>query len=213
MSARPSTVIVLAKRPVPGRVKTRLTPPFTSDQAAALAAAALTDTLDAIERARPRRRLLAFDGAEDGWLRPGWRLARQPSGDLDVRLVAAFDAVPAAPALLVGMDTPQLTPAHIAAFDHGAADACLGLAVDGGYWAIGFRDPRVARAAVTGVPMSRSDTGSTQLRRLHDLGLRVQLLDVLADVDTAPTARAVADLAPHTGFAATLTALDAVRVA
>src|SRR5690348_8634679 len=53
---------VLAKRPVPGRVKTRLSPPFTPEQAAALAGAALQDTLAAVSATGVRRRLLVFDG-------------------------------------------------------------------------------------------------------------------------------------------------------
>jgi uncharacterized protein len=198
-----TSVIVIAKEPVPGRVKTRLVPPLCFDEAARLAEAALTDTLRAVDASDARQKVLAFDGAVGGWLAPGWQAARQPSGTLDLRLVAAFDAV-AGPAILVGMDTPQLTPEHLDAFDPARFDACLGLSTDGGYWAIGFADPRLAGAAIGGVPMSTTSTGRVQLRRLQQLGLRIQQLDVLTDVDTIDSAETVAAQAPGTGFAAAL---------
>ncbi|MYV54803.1 glycosyltransferase, partial [Streptomyces sp. SID3212] len=58
----------MAKAPVPGRVKTRLTPPFRPEEAAALAEAALCDTLDAVLAAPVRRRVLVLDGAPGAWL-------------------------------------------------------------------------------------------------------------------------------------------------
>ncbi len=198
-----TSLIVIAKRPRPGRVKTRLVPPLTHAQAAAVAAAALRDTLRAVDATDADDRVLAFDGRVTGWLAPGWRAVRQPVGGLDERLAAAFGAV-SGPAALVGMDTPQLRPEHLAAFDPQRYDACVGLSTDGGYWAIGLADPSVAAAAIRGVPMSTPRTGAAQLRRLADLGLRVQQLDVLTDVDTIDAAHHVADQAPDTEFAAVL---------
>lgn len=195
------TLIVLAKRPVAGRVKTRLVPPLSHEQAAQVAAAALWDTLRAVERSAARRRLLAFDARPDGWLPAGWDSCRQPAGGLDERMAAAFAAAGRRPALLVGMDTPQLRRVDLEAFDSQRYDACLGMASDGGYWTIGLRDPRIAAAAILGVPMSSPQTGAHQLRRLHGLGLRVQLLDERSDVDSFDDACRVADDAPDTAFA------------
>ncbi len=197
-----TTLVVLAKRPVAGRVKTRLCPPLTPGQAARLAGAALTDTLTAVDSAGAADRVLCFDGPVLGWLRPGWRHRAQCSGGLDVRLADAFAAA-AGPALVVGMDTPQLDADLLAGFDAHHHDACLGPSADGGYWAIGFADPSRATAALVGVPMSTERTFDHQLARLNSLGLRVQLLPLLVDVDTADDARAVAAAAPHTLFAAT----------
>jgi uncharacterized protein len=208
------TLIVIAKEPVPGRVKTRLVPPLTHAGAAAVAAAALADTMDAVDRAAAAHRVLAFEGDPAGWRRPGWQVVAQPAGGLDTRLVAAFAAAPPdRPAVLVGMDTPQLRPEHLVPVDFAAHDACLGLATDGGYWTIGFADPRVAAAVIDGVPMSTGRTGAHQLDRLRAHGLRVQLLDVRSDVDTIDTAFEVAALAPHGRFAAALSpALANARV-
>ncbi|HEU5266685.1 MAG TPA: DUF2064 domain-containing protein [Jatrophihabitans sp.] len=199
-----TTVIVLATDPVPGRAKTRLVPPLSYPQAATLAAAALSDTLRAVDASAALDRVLAFEGAVARWLRPGWRAVSQPAGGLDERLIAAFAAIPYGPAVLVGMDTPQLRPEQLDVFDPRRYDACLGLATDGGYWAIGFADPTVAAATIRGVPMSTTTTGAAQLRRLVARGLRIQLLDDLTDVDTIDTADRVAWQAPDTAFAATL---------
>jgi glycosyltransferase A (GT-A) superfamily protein (DUF2064 family) len=198
-----TSVIGIAKRPRPGRVKTRLVPPLTHTQAAAVAAAALRDTLRAVDATGADDRVLAFDGRMTGWLAPGWRAVRQPVGGLDERLAAAFGAA-AGPVVLVGMDTPQLRPEHLAAFDPQHFDACVGLSTDGGYWAIGFADPSHAPAAIRGVPMSTPHTGAVQLNRLACLGLRVQQLDALTDVDTIDAAHHVAAEAPDTEFAAVL---------
>lgn len=205
------TLIVIAKAPVPGRVKTRLVPPLTYSQAADIAAAALRDTLRAASAVPAHVHLLAFDGDAASWRPPGWDLVAQPSGSLDVRLTAAFAAAdPRRPALLVGMDTPQLRPDQLTAFDPARYDAALGPADDGGYWAIAFRDPRVAAATIPGVPMSTADTGAEQLRRMTSAGLNVQLLEPLTDVDVIATADQVAATAPHTEFAQALRAMRGV---
>jgi uncharacterized protein len=148
----------MAKEPVPGRVKTRLVPPCTPRQAAALAEAALADTLHAVLAAPARRRVLVLDGEPGPWLPPGFDVVPQCGGSLDERLAAAFAAVPG-PALLIGMDTPQLTPALLAV-DWEAADAWFGPAADGGFWGLGLRRPD--GALVRGVPMSTADTGAVQ---------------------------------------------------
>jgi glycosyltransferase A (GT-A) superfamily protein (DUF2064 family) len=201
-------LIVIAKEPVPGRVKTRLVPPLTGSEAADLARAALSDTLRVASAVDASQHVLALDGRPGPWLPRGWRVVAQPAGTLDVRLVAAFGAASGGPALLIGMDTPQVSAAQLAAFDPDGHDACLGLAEDGGYWAIGLRNPALAAEVISGVPMSTSHTGVEQLRRLHAAGLRVQLLDMLADVDTIDVAYGVAAAAPSTEFAAALRGLD-----
>jgi uncharacterized protein len=199
-----TALIVIAKTPVPGQVKTRLTPPFTPAQAADLAAAALSDTLAAAMRARrPARRVLALAGSPGSWIPDGFEVLGQRGDGLAARLAAAFEDVDE-PAFLVGMDTPQVTAglldAGLAALDR--ADAVFGAALDGGYWGIGLRraDPEVFR----GVPMSAGNTGARQRARLAALGLRTAVLPPLCDVDTVVDARAVAAAAPQSRFAATL---------
>jgi|KBSSwiStaDraftv2_1062776.scaffolds.fasta_scaffold04629_6 glycosyltransferase A (GT-A) superfamily protein (DUF2064 family) len=207
-----TAVVVLAKEPLPGRVKTRLCPPYDHAAAARLAAAALTDTLDAVDELPATERILAFEGQAARWLRPGWRLVPQVGGGLDRRIAAALRAA-TGPVILVGMDTPQLAASHLAGLDLDGHDACLGPSTDGGYWAIGLASPELAGPALHGVPMSRDDTGAIQRRRLDALGLRVQMLPELTDADTAATAAAVAAAAPASRFAAVLADVTAQTAA
>ncbi|MFC5889602.1 DUF2064 domain-containing protein [Kitasatospora aburaviensis] len=219
LAAPPPTLLVIAKAPVPGRVKTRLTPPFTPEQAASLAEAALADTLRTLETVPASRRLLVLDGEPGAWLPVGWQVVRQSGGGLDERLAAAFAAAarlaPEAPALLVGMDTPQLSAAVLAeplsAARRTGVDAWYGPASDGGFWALGLARPteRLARRLLLGVPMSTADTGRALLDRLTAAGLRVHHLPELTDVDTVRDARLVAGRAPTGTFAARLRSLDA----
>ncbi|RDD89320.1 DUF2064 domain-containing protein [Streptomyces parvulus] len=200
------TLLVIAKEPRPGRVKTRLTPPFTPDEAAALAEASLADTLCAVAATPARRRVLVLDGAPGPWLPPGFDVVPQCAGGLDERLAAAFAGC-SGPALLVGMDTPQVTP-DLLDVDFAGCDAYFGPAEDGGFWALGLARPDPA--LLRGVPMSTPVTGAVQRERLLAAGLRVRDLPPLRDVDTADDARAVAALAPHGAFAARLAACGAV---
>jgi uncharacterized protein len=193
-----TTLLVIAKQPVPGRVKTRLVPPCTDEQAAALAEAALADTLHAVLAVPAARRVLVLEGEPGAWLPPGFDILPQCGGPLDERLAGAFSAV-RGPALLIGMDTPQVTPALLTVDWHGA-DAVFGPAEDGGFWALGLRRPDPA--LLRGVPMSRPHTGAIQRARLAAAGLRVTDLPQLRDVDTAADAVAVALQAPHSRFAA-----------
>jgi rSAM/selenodomain-associated transferase 1 len=202
-----TALLVIAKAPVAGRVKTRLCPPCSPDEAAALAAAALADTLAAATQAvRPSRRVLVLDGDPGDWVPEGFDVLAQRGDGLAERLGAAFADV-GGPGLLIGMDTPQVTAAlldaGIAALD--GADAVLGLARDGGYWAIGLRRPDAA--VFRDVPMSAADTGAVQRARLAALRLRTASLPRLRDVDTIADAHAVAALARGGHFARTLEAV------
>jgi glycosyltransferase A (GT-A) superfamily protein (DUF2064 family) len=205
-AAAHTTLLVIAKAPVPGRVKTRLTPPYTHAQAAALAEAALIDTLAAGLRLPAGRRLLVLDGVPGEWTPAGYEVVPQAAGGLDARLAAAFGRC-TGPALLVGMDTPQLDADLLApVFGPGGwdgRDAWFGPAADGGFWALGLAEPG-RPDLLLGVPMSTASTGAVQRARLTEAGLRVADLPVLRDVDTAADAAEVAALAPHTLFARTL---------
>jgi uncharacterized protein len=206
-----AALIVIAKAPVPGRSKTRLCPPLSAEAAAGLAAASLADTLAAAAAACPAGRLvLALEGEPGAWVPPGFDVIPQRGDGLDERLASAFADV-AGPALLIGMDTPQVTPALLAGGLHALSlpgtDAVIGPALDGGYWAIGLR--RSHPELFLGVPMSSSTTFAAQLTRLREASLRVRMLAPLRDVDLIEDAHAVAELAPASRFAEALGSLAA----
>ncbi|GAT71628.1 TIGR04282 family arsenosugar biosynthesis glycosyltransferase [Microbacterium hydrocarbonoxydans] len=199
MSA-PVTVIVMAKECVPGRVKTRLHPPFTLEEAAGLAAASLADTLDAVAgTGLPAVLCVQGEVAAPA----GMRAVPQAEGPLDERIAAAVDAC-AGRVLLIGMDTPQVDPRmlrRIADEWPDDVDAWFGPASDGGFWLLGLGDARPGLPGrrgdlVRGVPMSRSDTGRVQRRRLIDAGLRVADAPALTDVDDLASLRTVGPLLP-----------------
>jgi rSAM/selenodomain-associated transferase 1 len=195
-------IIVMAKAPVPGRVKTRLCPPCTAEEAAVVAEAALVDTLVAALSSSADRVVLALDGEPGPWLPAGVDVVRQRGAGFDERLASAWSDV-GGPALQIGMDTPQVTPELLdlacAVLEEPGTDAVLGPAEDGGWWSIGLRraDPAVFR----GIPMSQPDTGARQMARLCELSLRTVILPRLRDVDTIADADEVAELAPDTRFA------------
>jgi glycosyltransferase A (GT-A) superfamily protein (DUF2064 family) len=199
-------VLVMAKSPVAGRVKTRLCPPCTPAEAALIAEAALADTLEAVAACGAGRRIVALDGAPGPWLPPGFQVIPQVEGRFDERLAAAWSAA-GGPGVQIGMDTPQVTPAlldgALACLDD--TSAALGLAVDGGWWAIGLR--RTDPGIFTGIPMSTAETGAAQHARLLALGLSVTMLPALVDLDT------VADLPAVTASGAAIrTAAQARRI-
>jgi rSAM/selenodomain-associated transferase 1 len=195
-------ILVLAKVPIPGRVKTRLCPPCTPAQAAAIAQAALDDTLDAVRTAQVARRIIAFDQestVDDS------EVIQQRGDGLAERIAHAFaDTAERSnePIVQIGMDTPQVTASLLedAVRLLTTTDAVLGPAEDGGWWALGLRDATHADLLAP-VPMSTSDTGQLTLEALAQAGLTVTQLPTLRDVDTMDDARAVAEMMRDSRFA------------
>ncbi|MBC7590018.1 MAG: DUF2064 domain-containing protein [Salinibacterium sp.] len=206
-----TTLVLIAKEPLPGKAKTRLHPPLSLEQAAHLAAAAIDDTLAALQSLPATRRILLFEGNRLPPRSEHYDVTGQTTGTLDMRLGAIFDECDE-PMLLIGMDTPQLTaddlaPAFAGWPENSETDAWFGPAADGGFWALGMREPR--GDLIRGIEMSMDDTGVNQLARLEDAGLKVGMLATLTDVDTIDSAREVADIAPETLFARTLREFEA----
>ncbi len=197
-----TSILILAKTPVPGSVKTRLCPPCTPTQAAAIAEACIRDTVCAATAVRGARTTLVLDGPALSWLPDDVLVIPQRAGGLDRRIAGAF-ADTVGPAILIGMDTPQVTSQlltdAIRTLWRPGVDAVLGEAADGGWWAAGLR--RAQTRAFDGVSMGTATTGAAQRRRFASLGLHTESLPVLRDVDTMEDAHAVAHAAPLTRFA------------
>ncbi len=211
----PAVMLVVAKAPVTGRVKTRLGRSVGMERAARLAAAALLDTMAVCAAAYGVTRChLALDGdladAEhaDELLEAtaGWTVHPQRGDDFATRLVNAHEdtaAAAGAPVVQVGMDTPHLR-AHTltevgSRLTHPDA-AVLGPAADGGWWLLGVGGPHLV-AHLGEVPMSQSHTGELTRAALVRAGARVSLVETLRDVDEVIDAESVAAAAPSTRFA------------
>lgn len=221
MTPEQDTVLLLvAKAPRPGAVKTRLAAEVGAVGAARVAAAALLDSLETADAVfRHRVLALAGDLSETGELGAdytdalneavrGWIVLPQRDGGFGVRLAGAHaDAAaahplpgPRRPVLQIGMDTPQVGRGLLHACARQLADpdldAVLGLAEDGGWWVCGTTDPGQAEV-LTEVPMSRADTGARTLAALQR-SYRVGLVPRLADLDDLADARGIA--ADHPGL-------------
>ena len=140
------------------------------------------DTLDAVDQLAVDARVLAFDGDAARGCAPAGRPWPQPAGGLDVRAGRGVRRPSRrGPAVLVGMDTPQLRPEQLAAFDPARYDACLGPAPDGGYWAIGFADPAPGRGGDRAACRCRrrtpAPTSSARLQRARPAGAAARRAD------------------------------------
>lgn len=209
-------VLITAKAPVPGYVKTRLTPPLSPDQAAALAAAALVDTIEAALAAVGGRRsgvVLSMAGQPDStWPRLAAAMSRctvieQVGATFGDRLCQSHERAAqlarGLPVIQIGMDTPQVTAATLAAAAgrlQEGFDAVLGPASDGGWWLLGLRSP-MAASVLRQVPMSSTETGRLTREALEALGLVVDELHTETDIDTYDDALRVRLLGHGTHFA------------
>jgi len=209
MNAR---VLVVAKAPIPGRVKTRLGNEIGMMAAAEVAAASLLDTITACRDGFGRGAChLALAGSLRDAVRrvelaravDGWVVGRQRGETFAQRLANAHaDVAGRGPVVQIGMDTPQLTAGllHAAASGLDDHDAVLGPAEDGGWWVLGLRERRSARA-LRDVPMSTPTTYDDTRHALVSRGLGVAATTTLRDVDTRDDAEAVAALTGGTAFA------------
>ncbi|MGH3810796.1 MAG: TIGR04282 family arsenosugar biosynthesis glycosyltransferase [Pseudonocardiaceae bacterium] len=224
LSGPRAALLVLAKAPVPGEVKTRLCPPATPVQAARIAAAAFRDTLDAVLAVPDVIPVVALtgdlaravDAAELTEQLRATTVLPQRGTTLGQRIAAAYAdtaaVVGARPVLQIGMDTPQVDAKLLShcldLLDGDGVQATLGSAADGGWWVLGVRRPELAELIVD-VPTSRSDTGARTRAALRASGCRVVELPELSDVDTWDDATAVAAVAPDGRFAAAVAAAEA----
>jgi rSAM/selenodomain-associated transferase 1 len=191
----PVAVFIMAKAPRPGEVKTRLCPPLSPAEAAALYRCFLLDKIAQVRALRGVRAAIAYTPADgralfEG-LAPGFRLLPQRGRDLGARLRAGFEALFAEGhqgALAIDSDTPTLPPAFLAQaverIADPATDLVLGPSEDGGYYLIGLR--ALHAELFEGMPWSTARVMPETLRRAAGLGLSVAQLPPWYDVDVAP---------------------------
>lgn len=189
MSLTPQ-LVVMAKRPALGAVKTRLAKGIGAVAAAKFYRRTSLDLLHRIG-ADPRwQTLLALSpdrAVHDGgvWPQAIPRIAQGP-GDLGARMGRLMRDLPPGPVVIVGSDIPDIAPIHIAeAFARlGKADAVFGPSEDGGYWLVGLRRrPRVAEI-FDAIRWSSEHALADTLRNAERAGLSVAKLETLSDIDT-----------------------------
>jgi len=188
-SARIPRLVVFVRAPLAGAVKRRLAAGIGDAAARAVYAGTTRTLLRRVGFDARWRTVLAV--TPDEFARRGrfWPTALphipQGAGDLGARMARAFRRYPAGPTVIVGSDIPGIEARHVAAAFAalGDADAAIGPAEDGGYWLIGLRHARFARARFTGVRWSTPHALADTLANLR--GRRVALLERLADIDDA----------------------------
>jgi rSAM/selenodomain-associated transferase 1 len=177
-------IVVFAKAPIPGRVKTRLRVDPT--RAVELHSSFVRQTLLMLESLHGEADVeLSTDEPTQAW--PEFEVARsvQCQGQLGERIYSALEralVVGRPKALILGSDSPGLPPAHVRALLDSPADVCLGPVEDGGFYAIACS--RVAPAMFSGVRWSTSTTLSDAVRTIGNCSLSVELGPGWFDVDT-----------------------------
>lgn len=174
--------ILFAKAPIPGRVKTRLTPPLTSEQAATLHDAFTRDIVQKLAEWESCSRVeLHTDVDWDAWKSLGVSMRRQSGGDLGEKMLnAALTA--GLPALIVGSDAPTLPIFHLDTLISRSEDVVLGPTDDGGYYAIFMR--RTHPDMFRGVAWSTRTALADTIRAVQRTGLTVATGERWFDVDT-----------------------------
>lgn len=185
---------VMVKQPTPGRVKTRLCPPLTPEEAAELYRCFLLDKISQVKRIGVAALYLAFTPQEaEQFFRSlaggSLSLVAQAGRDLGQRLDRLSTELLAAghPAvLIIDSDTPDLPDRYLAeaveCLANGGIDAVFGPAEDGGYYLVGLRRP--SPAIFQGITWSTPVVLKQTLEKTTEIGLRVHLLRAWFDVDT-----------------------------
>lgn len=188
-------LIVFAKRPLPGRVKTRLTPPLSPEDAAELYRCMLLDILAKTGQMTAVDRLLFYEqgaGAPEFFAKTvGTEEFYPQEGEgLGERLAAAFErtfGLGYTAAAVIGTDSPHLPTAFIEQaldlLDNPGVDAVFGPTEDGGYYLLAMK--RLHRELFEGVPWSTDEVLKESLARAAAAGIATALLPVWHDVDTA----------------------------
>ena len=211
MSANhPGALLIFAKWPEAGKVKTRLSPPLSAEDAAALYRCMLLDTVDSTKGLAGIDRFLCYDGevareADFMAMAPDVALFRQSGRDLGERLDTAFAAafgLGYRRVAVIGTDAPHTPASDIgSAFSllaAGDVDIVFGPTVDGGYYLLGMKE--LHRELFRDIPWSSRDVLQVSIDRAESAGLKASLLGSGFDLDTIEDLKRLAAL-QHVGLA------------
>jgi rSAM/selenodomain-associated transferase 1 len=187
-------LIIFAKNPLPGAVKTRLSPPLTPEEAASLYGCMIQDSINmvrALSRISPFIFFQNDPGAADYFktLAPEIISTPQKGEDLGERMKNAFNEIFCrgfTEVAIIGTDSPDLPPEFImkafALLEHDQTDVVFGPAEDGGYYLLALK--RVWQELFSGLPWSSSELLVASIARAKDLCLGASLLPEWHDIDT-----------------------------
>jgi rSAM/selenodomain-associated transferase 1 len=202
---RSNALIVVAKQPVPGHTKTRLSPPLGAEQASALYECLLLDTLEQMRQVETADRVIAYlpQEAEAYFQRlaPDFQRIPQHGPDLGGRLdhaLASYLSRGYRRVVIMDSDSPTLPPEYLKqAFTmlSDGADVVLGPCEDGGYYLIGSSQPipRLLRGVRMSTPTVTADT----IALAREQGLHLAQLPHWYDVDDAGSLSRLAQHMPE----------------
>jgi uncharacterized protein len=184
-------IIIMAKIPLAGKVKTRLQPFLSAEDSAELAAAFLQDTLNKAAKLNAEI-IIAFSPPDrknyfDDLRIQNFTLKKQPDGNLGEKISAAFQfafEIGMDSAVLIGTDSPTFPPEFIQkSFEllEINCDAVLGKTIDGGFYLIGLRKPD--KRIFEMVQWSSEKTFEQTAENIKNLNLKLAKLPVWYDVD------------------------------
>ena len=217
-------LLIMAKEPVPGGVKTRMVPPLSPEEAARVYEALLLDTVEMVADLPGVTQGLAYTPvtAEPYFRRvvpEDWYLTAQAGGDLGEKITAAFEglfSLGAGAVCLLNSDGPDLPPENIStAFEwlsSGKADTVFGPNPDGGYYLVGLKRPA---DIFRGIPWSTDRVLAVNIFRAGEAGLKIKILPPWPDLDSVEELRRALDrwksgkvLPPPRSFRAVTAILD-----
>lgn len=215
-------LLIFAKRPTPGRVKTRLVPPLSPEEAAELYRRMLLDILAKVGQIADVDIVLCYEQGEgvrkyfEGVV-PGGAIRPQDGGDLGARMEEAFRYAFGAGygrVAVIGTDSPDL-PVEVIGRAYGllgeaAVDAVFGPSEDGGYYLLAMK--RFHPEFFAGIPWSTGAVLERSLARAAEAGIVTALLPVWYDVDTAADLRRPGLTAPGNGAPLTREFIRRLRV-
>lgn len=185
---------VFVKVPTPGMVKTRLTPPFTAEEACRVYEAFLTDLFQRLARLKKVRGTAFFWGDSPEKLKHfipnSYDVTPQQGASLGERLQSAFQTLLVGGnrlALIIGSDSPDLPIQYVkrAFLKLKHKDVVLGPACDGGYYMIGVKSS--VPELFDGIDWGEHTVFEQTLERVHRLKLTLSLMPMWYDVDNPPS--------------------------
>jgi rSAM/selenodomain-associated transferase 1 len=188
-------LLIFARQPVPGKVKTRLSPPLLPAEAAVLYGCMLGDVLAMAASLPDMEMYLFYDGGEETleYFKErvfGMTCIPQRGKDLGERMAEALRDVISqgkGAAVIIGTDSPDLPSAFIedafCRLEQGDLGVVVGPSEDGGYYLVGMK--RLHCELFRDISWSSDKVLEETLKRASDAGIAVSLLPMWRDVDTA----------------------------